>query len=796
MSEKTPRGAQRHTLTETLRGFSDDQLARLFAARPDLVTPLPSDMAQVATRAAAPSSLARVLDRLDRLQLAIVEALVVSATMRHAGAGTQLAGTCSVEGLGRMLGLTHDRQRELAEAVERLRDLAVVWGPPDDLITPAALPELLGPHPAGLGPVSDDAALAEPASIERLLEEAGPDAREAAKRLAGDSPIGLVAQVRRDVTVATARSPIERLLARGLLIPRDDRTVVLPRQVGLHLRGGRLYDVGVLTAPSLTGPSRDRTLVDRTAAGTTLEVIRRVEQLLERWASEPPAVLRAGGLGVRDLRRTAVALDIDEAGAALHIEVAYAAGLLAPSDGEWLPTSAYDTWLVREPAERWAQLAVAWLTSPRVAQLVGTRDERDRPRTALSAEIVRVSAPEIRRLVLDILDVAGDHEQQVLAPDRACVVEMMRWRRPRRMTRFVRELIDATLDEAAALGVTGLGALASHGAALSREGLTPGEHQDADADDGTEKAIESAVVSALRPSLPEPVHHVLLQGDLTAIAPGPLPVELARELASMADPESQGAATVYRFSAASIRRALDAGRTAAELHDTLAKYAATSVPQPLTYLIDDVARKHGQLRAGAATAYLRCDDPTLLDAVLADRRAAGLGLRRLAPTVAIAKQPVRTIVDTLRELGYPPVPETADGALLVAPSRGRRATDSTESQMGRWRGVVADIDPGLVAAAVRAVRAGDRARANRPPGVEIARLRNSQSAQAIDVLRAALADSSSVWVGYVDLQGGARERIVDPVRIDGGWLTAYDHAAGEVRTFALHRITGAAPVKQ
>jgi len=51
-------------------------------------------------------------------------------------------------------------------------------------------------------------------------------------------------------------------------------------------------------------------------------------------------------------------------------------------------------------------------------------------------------------------------------------------------------------------------------------------------------------------------------------------------------------------------------------------------------------------------------------------------------------------------------------------------------------------------------------------------------------------------VGYVDLQGGARERIVDPVRIDGGWLTAYDHAAGEVRTFALHRITGAAPVKQ
>ena len=49
-------------------------------------------------------------------------------------------------------------------------------------------------------------------------------------------------------------------------------------------------------------------------------------------------------------------------------------------------------------------------------------------------------------------------------------------------------------------------------------------------------------------------------------------------------------------------------------------------------------------------------------------------------------------------------------------------------------------------------------------------------------------------MGYVDQEGGARDRIVDPVRIDGGWLTAYDHAAGEARTFALHRITGAAPV--
>ena len=61
--------------------------------------------------------------------------------------------------------------------------------------------------------------------------------------------------------------------------------------------------------------------------------------------------------------------------------------------------------------------------------------------------------------------------------------------------------------------------------------------------------------------LPRPVDHVLLQADLTAVAPGPLEEALARDLATVARVESRGGATVYRFSPQSLRRALDAGRT-------------------------------------------------------------------------------------------------------------------------------------------------------------------------------------------------------------------------------------------
>jgi len=41
--------------------------------------------------------------------------------------------------------------------------------------------------------------------------------------------------------------------------------------------------------------------------------------------------------------------------------------------------------------------------------------------------------------------------------------------------------------------------------------------------------------------LPQEVDHVLIQADLTAVAPGPLEQDFARRLALLADVESRGA---------------------------------------------------------------------------------------------------------------------------------------------------------------------------------------------------------------------------------------------------------------
>jgi predicted DNA-binding transcriptional regulator YafY len=68
-------------------------------------------------------------------------------------------------------------------------------------------------------------------------------------------------------------------------------------------------------------------------------------------------------------------------------------------------------------------------------------------------------------------------------------------------------------------------------------------------------------------------------------------------------------------------------------------------------------------------------------------------------------------------------------------------------------------------------------------------------AETLEVLREAVSSGSSVWLGYIDNDGVSAERVVDPVAISAGQLTAFDHRSDGVRRFAVHRVTGVAPLK-
>lgn len=557
-----------------------------------------------------------------------------------------------------------------------------------------------------------------------LLAGAPEESREVLDRLVWGPPYGQV--------TADPAARLRWLLDRGLLLPTAPGTVVLPREVALHLRGGRAHRVVEPRPPALevTGTHRPQ-VVDATAAGQAYTALSTVEELLKDWDEGGPTVLRAGGLSVRDLKRTAVALGVSEPVAAFWVELAYAAGLLA-SDGEaderYAATPAHDEWLEQPAAERWARLAHAWLTATRTAGVVGGRDAKDRTLSALGPGLDRSAAPEVRHRVLTLL--AGLPEGA--SPAAASVLERLRWERPLRGPQqdddLRGRLATWALSEAEMLGVTGRGALSAHGRALLGA-PEPKKSPSADGDGGggpgdklpvhhvpvaleplspAEQITASAAAARLlAPMLPEPLDHVLLQADLTAVAPGPLRRPLADMLGLLADVESKGGATVYRFTPGSVRRALDAGNAASDLHAFLAAHARTPVPQPLTYLIDDVARRHGHLRVGSASAYVRCDDDAMLNEILADKRAAGLRLRRLAPTVLATQADPATLLDGLRAMGFAPAAESAEGDVLITRADAHRTPPRAAPEP------VPDGPPTpdatLLTAAIRAIRAGDLA---------------------------------------------------------------------------------------
>ncbi|MGW2373387.1 helicase C-terminal domain-containing protein [Kitasatospora sp. NPDC001683] len=801
------------TLAAWLRGLDSAALERVLAARPDAASaPEPRSVGELAERLQRPASVALVLPRLTLPCLQVAEALAALASP-------------SREDLAGLLDATYgERAHGLAAVLEVLADRALVW--PDGngrLHTAGPLRQAWG-SPLGLDPsLTQLVAHVTSDELARLLAKLGikPTGNNKQQRLAAlvdhhgdpDRVVALVAKA-----PAATRELLERralraprqpgfimfgappdasepglrwALERGLLIEDRHRygPARMPAEVALALRGPEWHAPFMPVAPLVRSVPVTVPEVEREAAAASMAFAAHAVSVLGVCAAAPPARLKAGGIGARELSRIGKAAQCDELPVRLVLETASAAGLLARDRDRVAATAAYDTWAEEEPAEQLAVLLRAWWELPLTPG--GSRDEDGKALPALAGAPPCGGCVQARHALLTAASQLPTGEGAAHPADLGALIV---WLRP-----LVDELPQdtapfATLTrEAELLGALALGAVTPIGAALL-------------ADDA------EALTAACRRLLPAASGTARFGSDLTAVVSGTPSAALAALLDSAADRESAGAASVWRFSPGSVRRALDAGLTPDALTADLAAVAAEPLPQPLCYLIHDTARSHGRVRVVAAACVIHGQEPALLAELAAHRKLAPLGLRQLAPTVLISRTPPDKTLAALRAAGYAPVAEKPDGTVRIERAQHHRAAHPLPSpRPPRGSSRTQRTDAGTANAAppvdlrALATRLRDGPQDVPEPDPYDGRPFASDTEEIIagharnltftDVrqLAHAVDERQAITIEYVATSGNATVRTLSRLELDAPYLNAWCHLRDDERVFTLSRIHGVMP---
>lgn len=274
----------------------------------------------------------------------------------------------------------------------------------------------------------------------------------------------------------------------------------------------------------------------------------------------PLIALRTGGVSTREVDRLAEFLRIPESETCLLIEVAYAAGLIALTTSlQWELTTKYESWRAKSREQQWVVLAQAWLDLP----LIGSETKKPLATTQNSPAIGVMRWQTLRTVAW-----WNDNNAVPTTKDWKMFQKTLEYFYPRRRGAMRNEVAKVTLAEAELMGITHAGVLSAA---------------------GVEVTLDHSLGAAQALVLPKEIDHFLIQGDLTVIAPGPLPLEVGEQLHGVADIESRGAASVYRFTAETIRRGYESGWKQQDFVNFFAIWVKGTVPQPLTYLVQEAS---------------------------------------------------------------------------------------------------------------------------------------------------------------------------------------------------------------
>ena len=691
-------------LLDHLAGMDEESLARVLGHRAEVLDPpWPRRLEDVARRMAEPDSVELAMRGLTRAGFQLLRAIRLIVA---------LGGRTTIDEAARWLGARAD---DVTPVLEQLADRALAWPESGGRVRTPPSNEVIGIEIAGLGPsiaeylpqrtVQDlkemcallridtdgrkagivDRLLAyfrDPANLTRLLAGAPDGTAELLAEFAWHGPerecsFGDVYYARRE----RVDTPADWASKRGLLWRGYDGMATMPLEIGLALRGTDYRLPFEPQPPALALGPVSGEQVSATASTAALRMVDRVCAVLDYAATQPIPLLKTGRVGVRAVKLVAKDTGSSVEEARLAVEVAIAMLLLAPVEVEpepvdrrgrrprkppepvpppgLVPSERLEVWREADSAERLRLVLDTWWALP-IAPLGDEKVLRsvlgDDPSAAFA---------DIRQLTVRLLT---ELPAGTGVSDEVSFADLVGWYAPLIHPDLRQTLVGSALAESALLGVTAMGSAGELARALLAATAWhggPPDRRHPDLVRATGQLVTRARTTAL------------FGADLTAVVTGAPDAALAGLLDRVADRETTGAASTWRFGPASVRRALDTGITPDTLLDDLRAVAAKPLPQPLEYLINDVARRHGEVVVCSVGCVVVGAQPLLAE-IAVHRKLAPLRLRAVAPTVLATHDGADATVAALRAAGYAPVQRNGDGAVTVAAAEGAGASIPVE----------------------------------------------------------------------------------------------------------------------
>ncbi len=448
----------------------------------------------------------------------------------------------------------------------------------------------------------------------------------------------------------------------------------------------------------------DQESIDRDCGIHAFEAMQSITELIFSLDQHFVREVSKGSMGLPDVKRLSSHLGKSKEYVKAILELAKVSGVVAISDKRFHPTDLADSWIGADPKTRWQLVVNAWLA------IVGASGANE-----LALQHSQDPSKSLNELVGSSFPLVNASAQSRIGR--------------------IPELADAI-----GLSVTGF-------AASWLPNVLAG------------KVV--AATKSLEQRLPSQQERIIVQADLSIIAPGPLSSSIEIELRKFTDTENIGLATGYRISPLSLSCGLEEGLTEKQIRALLEKLSGSPLPQPVDYLISETATRFGRLKikAGESGSVLTSTDELLATQILMDSKLKAYGLRKSENAIVSSLEP-ESLYHALRDNGYLAI-RVDQNDKVIAPS----AIHKNSSHAAMFQDQLTRL------------RKQDLEIADQAPESDVDRK-----------IQLALA-SKSILLVEINANGKVMNFVLEPIGLANGRLRARDRKADIERTLPVSAIT-------